>query len=424
MVEDREEMLYRAPLAIVGAFIFIMGILAWPGLTAFTGISGNNAGQGVEVVDGFIVTNVSYDATPAANEEDTDILTVSFNIAREGPRSNVVVDYRNAGTFVQLRSDSGRSEWQKCNLDSGYAFCVLEPESKMEVKDITGLSVVAFDSEADNIPFVATGGLTYDTTINGLNYRVHEFKTVGAGTFEVVSIPLVARVDYLIVGGGGGGGGGYAGGGGGAGGVVQGTLNVTTGSYSITVGAGGAASAGNSNSGESSTAFSKTASGGGGGGGRDNWTGLNGASGGGGGWKLGGSAGVSNGGTGIAGQGKSGGNGNSGGGVSMGGGGGGFNSAGSNFTSNTKGGDGGSGLVTSFTGVSRSFAGGGGGGAEPSAAASGLGQHGGGNGGRSGVAATSGTANSGSGGGGAARSLSSPSGAGGSGTVIIRYRIS
>ena len=425
MLKDREEMLYRAPLAILGVFIFIMGILAWPGLTSSLGFPGQNAGQGVEVVEGFAVSNISYDAIPAASDPEATILTVSFDIVRTGTNAGIPVDYRNAGTFVQLRSGSTRSEWQKCTLDQGYATCNLEDVSQMNADDITNLSVVAFDSQADNIPFVATGGTIYETTINGIDYRVHEFTSVGTTTFDVVSIPLVARVEFFIVGGGGGGAGGFAGGGGGGGGVIQGTTGVTAMSYSITVGAGGAARSGvlNSQSGGASTAFSRTALGGGGGGGRDNWSGLSGASGGGGGWQNGGPGGTTSGGAGTTGQGFAGGSGFSGGGASMGGGGGGFLSAGENRTSNTKAGDGGTGITTTFTGTSRSFAGGGGGGAEPSAAAAGVGKSRGGNGGRNGLAATSAAANSGSGGGGAARQLSSTSGAGGSGIVIIRYRI-
>lgn len=80
---------------------------------------------------------------------------------------------------------------------------------------------------------LATGGtISYFGT-----YKIHTFATVGTATFTVTTSSLV--VSYLIVAGGGGGGVGRAGGGG-AGGFLTGSLNLPTGSYTITVGAGGA----------------------------------------------------------------------------------------------------------------------------------------------------------------------------------------
>jgi hypothetical protein len=77
------------------------------------------------------------------------------------------------------------------------------------------------------------------------------------------SINLNSRsVEYLIIGGGGGGGNNH-GGGGGAGAVVNGTYNVTSNSYSVTVGNGGT----QTTNGSDSSIFGFTALGGGVGGG-------------------------------------------------------------------------------------------------------------------------------------------------------------
>jgi hypothetical protein len=421
---DTDGFLTRAPFAIMGVFILILGVLAFPGLSAFSNISGSSAGQGVEVVSGFIVTNVGYDARPSEKDPNADVVEVSFDISREEPQASFVVDYRNAGVFVQLRSDEVRSEWAKCLVDEGSATCILEGFSRIDVKELSALSVIAFDSEADNLPFIATGGdEVYEMSVGKINYRVHEFRTVGTSTFNVTSTPLVARVEYFVVGGGGSGGGGYAGGGGGAGGVTQGSTIVSNTAYEVIVGKGGDPTGGNGNNGDSSIAFGSTALGGGGGGARDNWSGMDGASGGGGGWKLGGGDGIATGGQGTAGQGNNGGNGASFGGNSMGGGGGGFGSAGYNYISNTQGGDGGEGIVTYITGTARSFAGGGGGGVEPWFALAGVGKAGGGTGTGGGTGASAGADNSGSGGGGASGGFFNVAGAGGSGIVILRYRL-
>jgi hypothetical protein len=78
-------------------------------------------------------------------------------------------------------------------------------------------------------PLTATGG----TISTSATIRYHTFTS--SGSFVVTGTGIV---NYLIVGGGGGGGDRH-GGGGGAGGVVSGTFTATTGTYTVTVGAGG-----------------------------------------------------------------------------------------------------------------------------------------------------------------------------------------
>jgi len=137
-----------------------------------------------------------------------------------------------------------------------------------------------------------TGGTIIETP----SYRLHAF--LSSGTFYT---DTTLSADVLVVGGGGAGGQGYGDqdtgkGGGGAGGVVykQGHT-ITSGSYTIIVGAGGAGKDRGMNnattwgmSGDNSSAFGVTAIGGGGGGASDNYGGpRSGGSGGGGGSRNG-----------------------------------------------------------------------------------------------------------------------------------------
>jgi hypothetical protein len=263
----------------------------------------------------------------------------------------------------------------------------------------------------------ATGGIiTYDDT-----YVYHAFPW--SGTFT----PLTSlSVDYLVVAGGGSGcsagSSGGSGGGGGAGGYRTGTLSLTTGAKTVTVGAGGASSnnagaaAGNNGS---NSVFDSITSTGGGGGGRGGGSGSTGNSGG-----SGGGADAA-GGAGTSGQGNNGGSGSTSAPNYGTGGGGGASAVGSNGSSTTSG-NGGAGSASSISGTSVTYAGGGGGGAYGSPSSTGTGGSGGGGNGQSnaGTAAGSGTVNTGSGGGGAGTSgalSSQASGAGGSGIVIVRY---
>jgi hypothetical protein len=262
----------------------------------------------------------------------------------------------------------------------------------------------------------ATGGIiTYDDT-----YVYHTFPW--SGTFT----PLTSlTADYLVVAGGGSGcsagSSGGSGGGGGAGGYRTGTLSLTTGAKTVTVGAGGASSnnagaaAGNNGS---NSVFDSITSTGGGGGGRGGGSGSTGNSGG-----SGGGADAA-GGAGTSGQGNNGGSGSTSAPNYGTGGGGGASAVGSNGSSTTSG-NGGAGSASSITGTSVTYAGGGGGGTYGGGTAGTGGSGGGGNGqSNAGTAAGSGTVNTGSGGGGAGTSgalSSQASGAGGSGIVIVRY---
>jgi hypothetical protein len=271
----------------------------------------------------------------------------------------------------------------------------------------------------------ATSNAGYTTEYNqgGYRYRAHIFN--GTGTLTVTRTGLI---EYLIVAGGGAGGR-HHGGGGGGGGVLHGYTLVTPQTYTIVVGSGGSPTPGTGStpngqggSGTNSTAFGLTSFGGGGGG---NYV-DNGAN--------GGSGGGSNnwvartGGTGTSGQGFNGAS-NTNTNNSLGAGGG----AGSPGGQGEAGNRGGDGRPFNITGMNVYYAGGGGsgiyddGGGRPNLGTNGFAGFGsGGYGNRSfhgaGRVAKNGGQNSGGGGGGNPEHTAS-GGFGGSGIVVVRYKI-
>jgi predicted heme/steroid binding protein len=249
---------------------------------------------------------------------------------------------------------------------------------------------------------IATGGnTTATTTTNGATYKIHTFTSTG--TFTVYGYGLV---EILVVGGAGGGGW-DVGGGGGAGGYVETSTFVKPGTYTITVGGGGAGNTsgggGTAASGSQSTALGIIALGGGGGG---NYTGGSGGSGANGGGGAGYTGGPYLGGSGTFRQGNKGGNGRGDlyGSNSTGGGGGGAAAPGNDGVSNFGGyTDGGPGVVSWISGSSVTYCKGGAGGGDNWTGH----QHG--------------ADNSGNGGDGAGNPNTGKNG--GSGIVIIRYKV-
>jgi hypothetical protein len=234
--------------------------------------------------------------------------------------------------------------------------------------------------------FIATGG----TISTDGDFTIHKFNS--SDTLNITSCPNNMELTMLVIAGGGGGGE-LGGGGGGAGGLIyKRYYPISAGAKSVVIGAGGlGAEVGSpytaADSGENTTFNGLTAIGGGGGAG--NQSGVAGGSGGG-----GGGFNISNvGGTGTVGQGTAGGA----AGVANGGGGGGAGGAGTAGDAGTRG----AGLAYTITGASVTYARGGAG-----SGATGN--------------STNGAANLGEGGGG--NYLNGPTGNGGSGVVIIRYK--
>lgn len=285
---------------------------------------------------------------------------------------------------------------------------------------------------------IATGGTVADITQGGVGYRVHSFTLVGTSTFTATR---GGEVEYLIVGGGASGGS-TGGGGGGAGGVLQGSLIIDSGVYSIVVGGGGNRATGwntgvGGENGDNSSAFGLTAFGGGHGGDHPGYGKTNGTvvakSGG-----CGGGGRQTVGGYGTPGQGNAGGFGAGINGARQGGGGGagspGERGEGTGATSAFAG-NGGQGISSSISGNLLFYAGGGGTGwySGSGATSSNVGKGGIGGGGDGGFtnlynSAMDGEPNTGGGGGGGGYTSESAStlnsGAGGSGIVIVRYRTS
>ena len=275
------------------------------------------------------------------------------------------------------------------------------------------------------------------------DYKYLSFINNGSNqTSYTVNFPENTVCDILVVGGGGAGGN-DRGGGGGGGGVVY-TVNQTliAGTYTITVGKGGIGNTSGTTGGSgtrgtngydtsiSGNNFTTITGIGGGAGGScapNNGIreGISGGSGGGGSQFNG----AGSGGSGIVGQGKSGGTGYEGGAA---GGGGGFVNAGTNANS-TDAGNGGIGLSNSITGTTVIYgSGGGGGGSDGSRSGSGYtqafgigGSSGAGNGANVNTNGGNGTSSTGCGGGGAGLSNGTVTkgGNGGSGIVIIRYKL-
>lgn len=343
------------------------------------------------------------------------------------------------------------------------------------LQTLGGGSVGGFKSTSvgGSVPAIsAAGGDSvgeYDA--DGFTWRYHKFTTTGNSTFTVSSAGEGAKLDFFMVGGGGGGAGGhdsdwFGGGGGGAGGVVlKADHNVTTGSFTVTVGGGGAAGAasglgaGNSTNGGSggdTFLFGYTAKGGSNGGISSNTDyDLRGGSGGGSGsngtWDSNTAGSLQQYYADAQAYGSDGGRGFSTGANPYGAGGGGALGVGGNIRqidgnssagSERGGGHGGEGLLLNLDGTNRYYAcgGGGGGAGDTDGGNSGGkggqgwqdgpgydGNRGGTIGNINGVAGTNGTGNGGGGGQGGASGTAPPNpgngAAGGSGCVIIRYKI-
>jgi hypothetical protein len=291
----------------------------------------------------------------------------------------------------------------KYSLDDGATYTAFSPAQTTSPLTISGL----------------TAGVSYTVRLKAVNANGDSPQSAASNS---VTTPVLFDTTYLVVAGGGAGGQGraaqYAGGGGGAGGYRTGDLSlITATNYTVTVGAGGASagSQGQRGSSGSNSVFSTiTSAGGGGGGGADSSNGaLAGGSGGGGGFN---GTGTDNGGAGNTpstspSQGFAGGANVS---SNLGGGGGGAGEAG-NTDANSEGGDG---VASSITGSSVTRAGGGAG-VDQTGATGGTG--GGASNSGWNTNGNNGTVNTGGGGSGSGGSTTYPSGAGGSGVVILKY---
>lgn len=358
------------------------------------------------VGSGTAATSVS--ATPYTTPGAPTISSVtaghlSLSVAFSAPAStggNAVSNYQystdNGTTWTTRTPSSTTSPLSITGLTNGVAYQV-----KLRAVNAAGAGTASAAMSGTpqwSAMTASCSGCSSTTVVSGTRtYQQYTF--TATGTMTITSPGSDASVDYLVVGGGGGGStNGGNGGAGGSGGMTRnGSLAVTAGSYTATVGLGGAGSStynvGGATGGSSSFG-SITANGGcsyaASGCGMYYYTTYNGAQT----WRNGGSW-VFYGGGGGAGAGGD-------GGAAPG---------------NETGGTGGAGLT--FWGAVYAGGGGGGGGSNGGTALGGTGGGGAGRGYTAGGNGTSGTANTGGGGGGGYSSA----GNGGSGIVIIRYAI-
>jgi hypothetical protein len=266
--------------------------------------------------------------------------------------------------------------------------------------------------------FGITGGVIRTYSYDGVSYRSHTFnQTSELGVSLLSGDPsAIFTVEVLLVAGGGGGGSykgiGNGAGGGGAGGFIQTTTKLRTGIYLVIVGDGGSPDQNGQNS-----SFNQLLAYGGGAGGSFGFPGKDGGSGGGAGQNS-----LLNGGKGVQGQGFD------GGAVTIlnfsSGGGGGASESALPITSTYLSSTGGAGKFNNFMdGTFIYYAGGGGGSASLGSLNSSYLGLGGVGGGGSQIFNRDGQANTGGGGAGGVYTNLWPAGKGGSGTVIVRYRI-
>ena len=429
----------------------------------FTVISSNGYGNSLATSPSNSITTTSVPQAPTigtATDSATaagGTVSLTFTAGATGGKTITNYKYSTDGTtYTALSPEQTTSPLTISGLTNAVSTTI-----RLKAVNSNGDSTASSASNSVTpTQFSATGG----TTVTSGGYKYHTFTS--NGTFQITSGSK--NIQMLVVAGGGSGGSQGSGSGAGAGGLRSQTISGTTGSYTVTVGAGGAAQSspargnnGNTSSvsGNGMTAYNTT----GGGGGATDYGygqsfGLSGGSGGGEG-RSGGTGnyasapGAGNAGAYSPSEGNTGGygamsnvwyrDGSPQNPVAWGGGGGGAGAVGGNgiggSASAQKGGDGGAGssaysawgLATS-TGHNVSgtvYYAGGGGANDPGAylapwtTAVGAGGNGGGAAGGSGPNSTGGgnaTANTGGGGGGGQGYIYG-GGAGGSGIVIIRY---
>lgn len=424
---------------VVAAVIVFLG----SAITAGNLVPQSNAGQGVSVVNGYTVENIGYGVDVEGTEANPIVEDVTFDIYRTNANNEKETERPVTTTtdnvWLQLRSDTTSTDWVQCSIiQNNKAFCDTT-HLAMTVKNLTSLSVVAYDTTAagpEPQVEVRNAFLNEKVIVEGKIYRVVAWDDPDDPENEIVVNSLIG-LEYLIVGGGGGGAKdtNATSGGGGAGGVVTNVgvpLTIPAGrTIEATVGTGGAARTTNGvgNDGTASTLTIKhagetlntfTADGGGGGGHRGATTrnGRPGASGGG----AATEDGIPGGTTGV-GLGNVGGAGFGGSSNWGGGGGGGAGEPGGNGTQ-SNGGKGGDGIQSNITGQPTWYAGGGSGIGHvgnsgstnpPNLTEGSLG--GGGGSAENGVDGTGG----GGGGGGGVDGAGPDGGKGGNGIVIVRW---
>lgn len=136
----------RRRLAVLsGLGIAVIAALVGPALAANDAVPDGNAGQSLTVVAGFTVTAVQYVTATGATAGTAELASVRFTIARDG--SATPVDDVDTTVYVQLRTTAANRGWSSCTVDAGSASCDTSAvDATAALSDVTGLSVVAYDS--------------------------------------------------------------------------------------------------------------------------------------------------------------------------------------------------------------------------------------------------------------------------------------
>ena len=365
----------------------------------------------------------------------------SFDVFQNYGFSIYLAGNNNALKFNNTITGSG-TDLMTLNSNGNVGIGTTTIASKLHIYDSSSAIMTIQDQRSINatlpsntfpVDITSSPSITPSNVSGSTTERYMMFTWIGNSSEYTINVPQTYYAKILVVGGGGGGGTAHGGGGGG-GAVVYDTTILLAGTYKIFVGGGGGPTARNTTptkGGDSYIIFGGStiylAKGGGSGCGATG-AGANGGSGGGGSGNFdGGSAVTTN--TPASANGNSGGRGFfSTSETWSGGGGGGAGGAGSSaYYSGGKSyaGNGGAGAAFTITGTTTTYYGGGGGGGAISGGGfKGTGGLGGGGGGGDNGAGTAGTDNTGGGGGGGGfNNADFDGGTGGTGVVIIRYKI-
>ena len=226
----------------------------------------------------FYFVNTAYDAhNYSLNPVTESVISATGGDVVQTIQDSTGRDYTahrfiNAGTYTFTVTDAGTFDQtiKYVVTDGSYDGATVNGEVSAATGTYTvvvnagGRVDIAYpqDQLANNIAFStiyaqnmeATGGSVSDVNIDGREYRVHTFTSVGTSTFEVTKVGGFdgGAVDVLIVAGGGSGAGGL-GAGGGAGGMIDSTTDssitkpvMEAQSYTVIVGNGGAGRLGGS----------------------------------------------------------------------------------------------------------------------------------------------------------------------------------
>jgi hypothetical protein len=177
---------------------------------------------------------------------------IQFKLTSTVGGSDIVISSQGSGTHsfrqIGVSTDKDALHIRSHGFVSGdmvkYAYpsggAITRQSFTKDYMFVTVLDADNFALESD-VGLQATSTGTVSTiSVAGTSYKLHRFvvttnRTTRAHTFTVTAGNAVA--DYLVVGGGGGGGQ-YVGGGGGGGGFIEGTVNLSPGTYTLSVGGG------------------------------------------------------------------------------------------------------------------------------------------------------------------------------------------